>query len=1135
MASYNVDEILANDGGALDALFDEEQPQAQQTHPEMGILGTAGDMAKGVGEGAVKAAQETAQFGYDVVNWFDDVTGADAIADTELDFVPEWLETQTTAGKLVSGVAQFLIGFVGAGKILKATKLAGGIAKLGRGAKYIEPLVKGAIVDGVMFDPHEERLSNLLVQFPILENPVTEFLAADPKDTDAEGRFKNVLEGMALGGLTDGLVSVVKHFRGSAVAKNADELIESVIKHADEADAAVSKGVVEGTQSAKLTELGLKPTEQLEVLEKAERIKNAYFGFDIEADGDALVQQIKHVEEHGRAIDAPPAGRGYERGDMLNTEGIATEEGKNIVQSVNDLSRKYLDPRIKETKAWKTAEEDTIEYLDDLRGSSYKLKKRLGFTADAADRLDETVILGKLALDDAGAKLKNIHALMQQTVNGTQAFAELEQRFNVVMKNTYEIASYMERIKTGTGRGLNMFKNANYGSYDFKGFYEKQMAELANATVQQRNGIYGRIAAVADDPVKLTKAINIDPKTGKFWALHNEFWINSVLSGLTTHLVNVLSTGVKMAFTNPLEKMLGGWGGFKGGAFTINDKALFDEGVKAYGAMFSQLGDAWKMAVTAFKSGDNILKGTSIVEIPQRAWVAETFGADPTAWTGKAINALGSIINLPTRFLMSADEFTAQLAYRAKLKIDLTQTAKRMVSEGKLANDTKAIAQFVEDNFDLAFVPKKLSNGTMLPQGTGVVKDALEEAQDVTFQTPLRKGSLSSKISSAVMEHPWLRPILPFIKTPVNILADVGRHTPGFAQVAMKSYREAMAQGGRAAAIAQGRLKVGGLIWVTGIMAAMSGNITGGGPKNKVQKEALLATGWKPYSLKVGDKYVSYGRLDPFGMILGICADFAEIWAAGGEEDAETLQTAAAMAFALPKNLTSKTYLKGLSDTLSAVMDPDKNATWVMRQRGLSYIPSFLAQTRRIVDPEMHEISGALDRIKDRIPGLSGDLPTKYSWLTGKPVIYHGGMASGISPIVFSSSIKESEIIGTELGKYAQGFTMPPETYKGVKLSTAQLSEFHRLHGTLKIGGKTLEEALVDLFHSPLYDINGETYPVHGEDPIQGRRPTMIRGVIERYRKMALRELFAKDRTLQHGVMQARRDKAMSKLRSYAQ
>ena len=1131
MSSYNIDEILQAEeqgNGVLDNLFPDEQPKAPQQQ-DVGILGTIGDMAKGVGEGTVKAAQETAQFGYDVVNWFDDITGADAIADTELDFVPEWLETHTTAGKLVSGVAQFLTGFVGAGKILKATKLAGGIAKLGRGAKYIEPLVKGAIVDGVMFDPHEERLSNLLVQFPILENPVTEFLAADPKDSDAEGRFKNALEGLALGGLTDGLISVVKHFRGSAVAKNADELIESVIKNADEADAAVSKGLAEGTQSAKLTALGLKPTEQLEVLEKAERIKGAYFGFDIEADGEALVRRMQATESMPRPIDPPPNGRGYMRGDMLNTAGMATEEGKNLVQSVNDLSRKYLDPRIKETKAWKIAEANTVEYLDDLQGSVYKLKKRLGFTADAADRLDETVVLGKLALDDAGVKLKNLHALMQQTQNGTQAFADLESRFNIVMKNAYDISSYMERIKTGTGRGLNMFKNANYGSYDFKGFWEKQAAELANATPQQRNGIYGRIAAIADDPVKLTKALSIDTKTGKFWALHNEFWINSVLSGTTTQLVNVLSTGVKMFVTNPLEKMLGGWGGFKGGLFSMHDKELFNEGVHAYGALFSQMGDAWHMAVKAFKSGDNILKGTGVTEI-QRAWTAETFGADPSKLAGEAINALGTIINLPTRFLMSADEFTSQLAYRAKLKIDLTQTAKRMVSEGKMANDPKAIAQFVQDNFDLAFVPKKLSNGTMLSQGTGVVKDALEEAKDVTFQTDLRKGSLSSKISSAVMEHPWLRPILPFIKTPVNILVDVGRHTPGFAPVFMKSYKEAMAQGGRAAAIAQGRLKVGGLIWATGIMAAMQGNITGGGPKNKVQKEALLAAGWRPYSIRVGDQYVSYGRLDPFGMILGICADMSEIYASGVEEDAELGQVAAAMLFALPKNLTSKTYLKGLSDTLSAVMDPDKNGAWVLRQRGLSYIPSFLAQTRRVIDPEMHEVASMLDRIKDRIPGLSSDLPTKYSWLTGKPVLYHGGMASGLSPIVFSSANKEAEIIGTELGKYAQGFTQPPESYKGVKLSTAQLSELDRLHGTLKIGGKTLEEALVDLFHSQTYDLEGNTYPVQGEDPIQGRRPTLIRGVIERYRKMAFRELFGKDRTLQQGVVQARRDKAMAKL-----
>ena len=57
MSSYNVDEILQAEeqgNGILDNLFPDEQPQAQSQvqqgqKQDVGILGTIGDMAKGVG------------------------------------------------------------------------------------------------------------------------------------------------------------------------------------------------------------------------------------------------------------------------------------------------------------------------------------------------------------------------------------------------------------------------------------------------------------------------------------------------------------------------------------------------------------------------------------------------------------------------------------------------------------------------------------------------------------------------------------------------------------------------------------------------------------------------------------------------------------------------------------------------------------------------------------------------------------------------------------------------------------------------------------------------------------------------------------------------------------------------------
>lgn len=47
--------------------------------------------------------------------------------------------------------------------------------------------------------PNEERLANLIQQFPELNNPITDYLQAKPDDSEAEGRFKNALEGLMVG------------------------------------------------------------------------------------------------------------------------------------------------------------------------------------------------------------------------------------------------------------------------------------------------------------------------------------------------------------------------------------------------------------------------------------------------------------------------------------------------------------------------------------------------------------------------------------------------------------------------------------------------------------------------------------------------------------------------------------------------------------------------------------------------------------------------------------------------------------------------------------------------------------------------------------------------------------------------
>ena len=60
----------------------------------------------------------------------------------------------------------------------------------------------------------------------------------------------------------------------------------------------------------------------------------------------------------------------------------------------------------------------------------------------------------------------------------------------------------------------------------------------------------------------------------------------------------------------------------------------------------------------------------------------------------------------------------------------------------------------------------------------------------------------------------------------------------------------------------------GFIFFNVGGILAYNGIITGGIPKDKNLRRQKFDTGWRPYSFKLGDKYYSYERLDPFRYVL---------------------------------------------------------------------------------------------------------------------------------------------------------------------------------------------------------------------------------------------------------------------------
>ena len=79
-----------------------------------------------------------------------------------------------------------------------------------------------------------------------------------------------------------------------------------------------------------------------------------------------------------------------------------------------------------------------------------------------------------------------------------------------------------------------------------------------------------------------------------------------------------------------------------------------------------------------------------------------------------------------------------------------------------------------------------------------------------------------------------------------------------------------MAAGGARQQLALTKMSTGSAIMFAAIDLAFGGYITGEGPANSAQRQTIMRTGWQPNSIKIGDRYFSYSRLDPIGITLGI-------------------------------------------------------------------------------------------------------------------------------------------------------------------------------------------------------------------------------------------------------------------------
>ena len=132
--------------------------------------------------------------------------------------LPEVKEPDYFGGSFVRDMTGFVA------PISVVNKVASPIKAVTTGQKIAKGAGVGAVAEQFAFSPYEERISNLVQSVPSLQNPITEFLQADPNDSAATARFKMALEGGAIGVPVDAALRAFSKMRANKVAQEQPEV-----------------------------------------------------------------------------------------------------------------------------------------------------------------------------------------------------------------------------------------------------------------------------------------------------------------------------------------------------------------------------------------------------------------------------------------------------------------------------------------------------------------------------------------------------------------------------------------------------------------------------------------------------------------------------------------------------------------------------------------------------------------------------------------------------------------------------------------------------------------------------------------------------------------------------------------------
>lgn len=489
-----------------------------------------------------------------------------------------------------------------------------------------------------------------------------------------------------------------------------------------------------------------------------------------------------------------------------------------------------------------------------------------------------------------------------------------------IIEESLDLTKAVDSAGTFTGRLLQSFKN---------------VANSAEGTVI--NNILTRINKIGADRETVLKAAqdvnwNNADEVNTFYRqfvkptfneILAEYRYNNMLSSPRSHLRNLSTNLLQTVVTRPLTRAVEAGIDMVSSALSGKQREVYFKEVPEY------YRTATKNIFNAFGDAFDAMKG--------KGMATQFMDVESKIPTGK----LPKFMRIPTLALEAGDRFFTKLIYEG----EKAALIKRGLSETKASKQASSAAKY-----SLFRQGLDTSNKT----GQGELLTYIDKTTAVIDN--LRK----------VPGGDW---IVPFLRTPMNIAKQMIEYSPlGLFNL----------KGNTAKKEVLAKTFIGSAVSGWAAKEAYLGNTTWGVPKDTEEKELFYASGKKPYSVKIGGKWVPMIYFGPLAYALALPAAFKYQHEDShtrftDDEITKSIKSIAGMA----EMWTQQTFLENIGNFMDMVGNQDgksigKNLAFTATQA----IPlsGLMRYVSTIIDPIYRKANSMVETIEGSLPFLSKNL-----------------------------------------------------------------------------------------------------------------------------------------------------------------